>query len=286
MQLSQYHLELMTCNNTDLIWTERNEILMIQYLSIFITLVLLTNVALPILIMFLRRFPQYLTVACLALSLLLSRSSFFMLPFFKDMTNAFPQQLDDPTKSSVSLIIPTQPTPIVSFTPAMPPNEATNGPTTIFPPLQSLSSSTTKKTANSHITSPLVSVRDPSGVLTQQINQTTSRPPTSGHMTFHSGTTEQGQYYVCVRNFETVDWALCIDASCAIIEKSEATPKTYGTFTPQQLAREKKDAHSTTRSSDSANDPSKSCAYRLIYRRVETGLVTKDELTAVKRDSE
>ncbi|KAK2959841.1 hypothetical protein BLNAU_5330 [Blattamonas nauphoetae] len=111
---------------------------------IFIALVLLTNVALPILIMFLRRFPQYLTVACLALSLLLSRSSFFMLPFFKDMTNAFPQQcvqishevemnemgnahyqiltlkVDDPTKSSVSLNIPTQPTPIVSFTLAMP----------------------------------------------------------------------------------------------------------------------------------------------------------------------
>ncbi|KAK2940398.1 hypothetical protein BLNAU_24692 [Blattamonas nauphoetae] len=291
MQLSQYHLELMTCNNTDLIWTERNEILMIQYLSIFITLVLLTNVALPILIMFLRRFPQYLTVACLALSLLLSRSSFFMLPFFKDMTNAFPQQLDDPTKSSVSLIIPTQPTPIVSFTPAMPsslqsapthslvgPSQVQTKPPTVQPP-----SSPTPVTlfVNNQKNRKL-----PHNQSSRQINQTTSRPPTSGHMTFHSGTTEQGQYYVCVRNFETVDWALCIDASCAIIEKSEATPKTYGTFTPQQLAREKKDAHSTTRSSDSANDPSKSCAYRLIYRRVETGLVTKDELTAVKRDSE
>ncbi|KAK2950039.1 hypothetical protein BLNAU_15074 [Blattamonas nauphoetae] len=38
MQLSQYHLEWMTCNNPDLIWTERNEILMIQYLNVLITL--------------------------------------------------------------------------------------------------------------------------------------------------------------------------------------------------------------------------------------------------------
>ncbi|KAK2945291.1 hypothetical protein BLNAU_19792 [Blattamonas nauphoetae] len=76
MHLVQYHLEWMTCSNPDSIWTERKEILMIQYLNqkgIFNTLVLLTNVAISILIMFLRRFPQYLTVTCLALSLLLFR---------------------------------------------------------------------------------------------------------------------------------------------------------------------------------------------------------------------
>ncbi|KAK2963380.1 hypothetical protein BLNAU_1422 [Blattamonas nauphoetae] len=91
MHLVQYHLEWMTCSNPDSIWTERNEILMIQYLNqkgIFNTLVLLTNVAISILIMFLRRFPQYLTVTCLALSLLLFRYSFFMLPFFTDTANA------------------------------------------------------------------------------------------------------------------------------------------------------------------------------------------------------
>ncbi|KAK2948040.1 hypothetical protein BLNAU_16987 [Blattamonas nauphoetae] len=87
-------------------------------------------------------------------------------------------------------------------------------------------------------------------------------------------------------HFETGDWVLCIDASCAIVEESEATPKTYSTLTPQQLAREKKSGRPTTRSSDNANDPFKSCAYRLIYRRVETELVTQDELTAVKRDYE
>ncbi|KAK2940879.1 hypothetical protein BLNAU_24208 [Blattamonas nauphoetae] len=82
-------------------------------------------------------------------------------------------------------------------------------------------------------------------------------------------------------HFETGDWVLCIDASCAIVEESEATPKTYSTLTPQQLAREKKSGRPTTRSSDNANDPFKSCAYRLIYRRVETELVTQDELTAM-----
>ncbi|KAK2951086.1 hypothetical protein BLNAU_13929 [Blattamonas nauphoetae] len=38
--------------------------------------------------MFLRRFPQYLTIACLALSLLLFLHSIFLLPFFTDSANA------------------------------------------------------------------------------------------------------------------------------------------------------------------------------------------------------
>ncbi|KAK2942490.1 putative Ubiquitin carboxyl-terminal hydrolase 47 [Blattamonas nauphoetae] len=105
-------------------------------------------------------------------------------------------------------------------------------------------------------------------------------------VTIHSGTTEQGHYYVYVRDFETGDWVLCNDAYCAIVDESEATSKTYGTLTPQQLAREKKGGRPSTRSSDNANDPFKSCAYRLIYRRVETELVTQDELTAAKRDYE
>ncbi|KAK2944048.1 hypothetical protein BLNAU_21047 [Blattamonas nauphoetae] len=236
--------------------------------------------------------PQYLTIACLALSLLLfrpdQRISTAIEVDMDEMGNAQYQiltlKVDDPTKSSVSLIIPTQPTPIVSFTPAMPsslqfapihslvgPSQVQTKPPTVQPPSSpstvTLFVNNQKTTANSRITSPLVSGRDLS-------------------VTFHSGTTEQGQYYGCVRDFETGDWVLCIDASCAIVEESEATPKTYGTLTPQQLAREKKDAHPTTRSSDNSNDPFKSCAYRLIYRRVKTELVTKDELTAVKRDSE
>ncbi|KAK2947905.1 hypothetical protein BLNAU_17132 [Blattamonas nauphoetae] len=155
--------------------------------------------------------PQYLTVTCLALSLLLFRYSFFMLPFFTDMTNAFPQQcvlishevemdemgnvqyqiltlkVDDPTKSSVSLVIPTQPTPNVSFTHAMSnslhhvPNPSIVGPSQIQtkPPTVHPASSPTpvilsvnnqKSPANSHTASPFVS----------PINHNTSRPPTSG----------------------------------------------------------------------------------------------------------
>ncbi|KAK2956237.1 hypothetical protein BLNAU_8801 [Blattamonas nauphoetae] len=44
--------------------------------------------------------------------------------------------------------------------------------------------------------------------------------------------------FVC--DFETGNWVMFNDASCAIVEESEATSKTYGTLTPQQLAREKK----------------------------------------------
>ncbi|KAK2953242.1 hypothetical protein BLNAU_11868 [Blattamonas nauphoetae] len=54
---------------------------------IFHTLVLLTNVTLPILTVPLRQFPQNLTIACITLSLLLFLSSFF-LPIFTDAANA------------------------------------------------------------------------------------------------------------------------------------------------------------------------------------------------------
>ncbi|KAK2956760.1 hypothetical protein BLNAU_8213 [Blattamonas nauphoetae] len=143
--------------------------------------------------MFLSRFPQYRTVACLALSLLLFRYSFFLLPFFTDMTNAsysaievemdemgnaqyqiLTLEVDDPTKSSESLVFPAQPTPIVSFTHAMSnslhhvPNPSLVGPSQIEtkpPTVQPASSPTPvtlsvnnqKTPANSRTVSPLVS---------------------------------------------------------------------------------------------------------------------------------
>ncbi|KAK2946823.1 hypothetical protein BLNAU_18281 [Blattamonas nauphoetae] len=76
MHLVQYHLEWMTCSNPDSIWTERNEILMIQYLNQKRHLQHSCLVDqrghfhphyLP------QTIPQYLTVTCLALSLLLFR---------------------------------------------------------------------------------------------------------------------------------------------------------------------------------------------------------------------
>ncbi|KAK2948039.1 hypothetical protein BLNAU_16986 [Blattamonas nauphoetae] len=67
MHLVQYHLEWMTCSNPDSIWTERNEILMIQYLNVLITLHRPKGIFNTLTI------PQYLTVTCLALSLLLFR---------------------------------------------------------------------------------------------------------------------------------------------------------------------------------------------------------------------
>ncbi|KAK2949002.1 hypothetical protein BLNAU_16108 [Blattamonas nauphoetae] len=107
-------------------------------------------------------------------------------------------KVDDPTKSSMSPVIPTQPTPNGSFTPAMPsslqpaptpslfgPSQVQTKPPTVKPASSptpvTLSVKNQKSPANSRTTSPLVSVCDQSGVLTQPINQTTSRHPTSGH---------------------------------------------------------------------------------------------------------
>ncbi|KAK2941579.1 hypothetical protein BLNAU_23508 [Blattamonas nauphoetae] len=152
MQLSQYHLEWMTCNNPDLIWAERYEILMIQYFNqtgIFNTLVLLTNVAISILIMFLGRFPQYLTVVFLALSLFLFRHDqristamcadlavFHLIGMISSFVG------NDKTRLNTIMWIVWAlaflgPTPIVSFTPAMPtslqhvPNPSLIGPSQI-----------------------------------------------------------------------------------------------------------------------------------------------------------
>ncbi|KAK2942139.1 hypothetical protein BLNAU_22949 [Blattamonas nauphoetae] len=253
--------------------------------------------------MFLRRFPQYPTIASLALSLLLFLHSFFLLPFFTDSANAsysakfadfaafhligmicsfvgndktrlntvvstvwaiaflamktpakravvqtmisMPQtnglntdlrpdlhnsllmvilsstgfeirckvdmdemrnaelhtptlKSDDPTKTSMPHVIPTHPTPNGSFTSAMSsslqlaPTPSLLEPSQVQtkPPTVKLASSPIPVTlsvknqnipANSRTTSVLVSVSDQSGVLTQPINPTTSRPPTSGY---------------------------------------------------------------------------------------------------------
>ncbi|KAK2943783.1 hypothetical protein BLNAU_21288 [Blattamonas nauphoetae] len=131
--------------------------------------------------MFLRRFPQHISIASLAISLLLFLSVVFELRRkvdLDDMRNAELHtptlKLDNPTKTSLapthSLVGPSQ----VQTKP--PTAQPASSPTTV-----TLFVNNHKTTANSRTATPHVSVRDPSGVLTQQINQTTSRPPTSGH---------------------------------------------------------------------------------------------------------
>ncbi|KAK2963072.1 hypothetical protein BLNAU_2095 [Blattamonas nauphoetae] len=105
---------------------------------------------------------------------------------------------DDPTKSLVSHVIPTHPTPNGSFTSVMPsslqpaptpsllgPSQVQTKPPTVKPassPIPvTLSVKNQKSPANSRTISPHVSVCDQSGVVTQPINPTTPRPPNSGH---------------------------------------------------------------------------------------------------------
>ncbi|KAK2963379.1 hypothetical protein BLNAU_1421 [Blattamonas nauphoetae] len=160
-------------------------------------------------------------------------------------------KVDDPTKSSVSLVIPTQPTPNVSFTHAMSIlsimfqilqwlglHKSKQKPPTVHPassPLLSFSPSTAKnhpQTPHSqsirpinHNTSRTSNFRPQSPV--EAVERTTLKE--SSKCTSTSPVQEAIKYFSVKElrknrvHFETGDWVLCIDASCAIVEKRSHT---------------------------------------------------------------
>ncbi|KAK2952230.1 hypothetical protein BLNAU_12789 [Blattamonas nauphoetae] len=138
---------------------------------------------------------------------------------------------DDPTKTSMSLVIPTQllsnwlfHTRNANSSPAYSnsfinqaftsPNEATNGPTSIFPhSCHSLRQQPKKTSANSRTVSQLVSVCDPNGVLTLHINQNASRLPTSGQSLQSKLLSEQlsrkvPYYTICIHHTHPLKWRI------------------------------------------------------------------------------